>query len=159
MQPFGFAGGLYDSVTGLVRFGARDYSAEVGRWVARDAIRTAAGANRYAYASMSPVVQRDISGFRGAGSSPSFWPPPVTPWDVLQELCDLAFDGQCHILPDPFDPDIYKNDGPVKCYQIQQAGYDCCGSWDNPYPCPPDNDENCDPRWQSCDDQCYYGGY
>jgi hypothetical protein len=24
-QPFGFAGGLYDTDTGLVRFGARDY--------------------------------------------------------------------------------------------------------------------------------------
>jgi uncharacterized protein RhaS with RHS repeats len=26
-QPFGFAGGLYDAGTGLVRFGARDYDA------------------------------------------------------------------------------------------------------------------------------------
>src|SRR5690606_18448517 len=31
-QPFGFAGGLYDWSTGLVRFGARDYDAGVGRW-------------------------------------------------------------------------------------------------------------------------------
>ncbi len=30
--PFGFAGGLYDADTGLVRFGYRDYQAEVGRW-------------------------------------------------------------------------------------------------------------------------------
>jgi YD repeat-containing protein len=30
-QPFGFAGGLYDSDTGLVRFGARDYDPETGR--------------------------------------------------------------------------------------------------------------------------------
>ena len=29
-QPFGFAGGLYDRDTGLVRFGARDYDAKVG---------------------------------------------------------------------------------------------------------------------------------
>ncbi len=28
-QPFGFAGGLYDSDTKLVRFGLRDYDAEV----------------------------------------------------------------------------------------------------------------------------------
>ncbi len=31
-QPFGFAGGLYDPQTGLVRFGARDYDPEAGRW-------------------------------------------------------------------------------------------------------------------------------
>ena len=35
-QPFGFAGGLYDHETGLVRFGARDYDAETGRWTAKD---------------------------------------------------------------------------------------------------------------------------
>jgi hypothetical protein len=31
-QPFGFAGGLYDRDTKLVRFGARDYDAATGRW-------------------------------------------------------------------------------------------------------------------------------
>ena len=31
-QPFGFAGGIYDLHTGLVRFGARDYYPEAGRW-------------------------------------------------------------------------------------------------------------------------------
>jgi len=30
-QPFGFAGGIYDVDTGLVRFGARDYDAQTGR--------------------------------------------------------------------------------------------------------------------------------
>ncbi|MFO0625687.1 MAG: RHS repeat-associated core domain-containing protein [Polyangiales bacterium] len=34
--PFGFAGGLYDRETGLVRFGAREYDARVGRWVSKD---------------------------------------------------------------------------------------------------------------------------
>ncbi|NJA05139.1 PASTA domain-containing protein [Methylococcaceae bacterium WWC4] len=37
-QPFGFAGGLYDRDTGLVRFGARDFDAVTGRWVSKDPI-------------------------------------------------------------------------------------------------------------------------
>ncbi|MCB1778002.1 MAG: RHS repeat-associated core domain-containing protein, partial [Candidatus Competibacteraceae bacterium] len=46
-QPFGFAGGLYDRDTGLVRFGARDYDPRTGRWTAKDPIRFAGGdANR-----------------------------------------------------------------------------------------------------------------
>ena len=36
--PFGFAGGLYDSDTGLVRFGYRDYDPDIGRWTAKDPI-------------------------------------------------------------------------------------------------------------------------
>jgi RHS repeat-associated protein len=37
-QPFGFAGGIYDLDTHLIRFGARDYDPESGRWTARDPI-------------------------------------------------------------------------------------------------------------------------
>jgi RHS repeat-associated protein len=37
-QPFGFAGGIYDQHTGLVRFGARDYDPKIGRWTAKDPI-------------------------------------------------------------------------------------------------------------------------
>jgi len=33
---FSFAGGLYDPDTKLVRFGARDYDPEIGRWTAKD---------------------------------------------------------------------------------------------------------------------------
>ncbi|MCK5205117.1 MAG: sugar-binding protein, partial [Desulfobacterales bacterium] len=34
--PFGFAGGLYDKDTVLVRFGYRDYDPDIGRWTAKD---------------------------------------------------------------------------------------------------------------------------
>jgi RHS repeat-associated protein len=35
-QPFGFAGGLVDRETGLVRFGARDYDPHTGRWTTKE---------------------------------------------------------------------------------------------------------------------------
>jgi RHS repeat-associated protein len=62
-QPFGFAGGLYDDDTGLVRFGARDYDAYSGRWTAKDPlIFGGADANTYAYVGNDPVNQIDPTG-------------------------------------------------------------------------------------------------
>ena len=63
VQPFGFAGGLWDSDTGLVRFGARDYSPEVGRWVSKDPIGFRGGSeNLFAYALNDPVNFADLDG-------------------------------------------------------------------------------------------------
>jgi RHS repeat-associated protein len=62
-QPFGFAGGLYDPETKLVRFGARDYDAETGRWTSKDPLRFAGGdANLYGYVLGDPVNFTDPSG-------------------------------------------------------------------------------------------------
>ncbi len=64
-QPFGFAGGLYDKDTKLVRFGARDYNAETGRWTAKDPIGFTGGdTNLYAYAGNDPVNFIDSSGLK-----------------------------------------------------------------------------------------------
>jgi RHS repeat-associated protein len=61
--PFGFAGGLYDPDTGLVRFGARDYDAEIGRWTAKDPIRFAGGdTNLYGYVFGDPINYVDPNG-------------------------------------------------------------------------------------------------
>src|SRR4029077_6178015 len=68
-QPFGFAGGLYDPDTGLVRFGARDYDAQIGRWLAKDPIGFGGGqSNLYGYVANDPVnlVDPDGRGFRWA---------------------------------------------------------------------------------------------
>ncbi|MFO0613184.1 MAG: RHS repeat-associated core domain-containing protein [Polyangiaceae bacterium] len=61
-QPFGFAGGLYDADTGLVRFGARDYDAETGRWTSRDPIGLSGGVNVYGYVDADPINDRDEAG-------------------------------------------------------------------------------------------------
>ncbi len=62
-QPFGFAGGLYDQHTGLTRFGARDYDAQVGRWTAKDPILFAGGdTNLYFYVLGDPINIVDPAG-------------------------------------------------------------------------------------------------
>lgn len=62
-QPFGFAGGLYESDAGLVRFGLRDYDAYTGRWTAKDPIRFAGSdLNLYGYALSDPVNVFDPTG-------------------------------------------------------------------------------------------------
>ena len=62
-QPFGFAGGIYDPDTKLVRFGARDYDASVGRWTAKDPIDFGGlNSNLYAYAGTDPINAADITG-------------------------------------------------------------------------------------------------
>ena len=62
-QPFGYAGGLLDSHTGLTRFGARDYDATTGRWTAKDPIEFNGGdANLYTFAANDPVSRIDPAG-------------------------------------------------------------------------------------------------
>jgi RHS repeat-associated protein len=62
-QPFGFAGGLYDADTGLVRFGARDYDPDTGRFTAKDPIGFAGGdTNLYGYVLSDPINWIDPSG-------------------------------------------------------------------------------------------------
>ena len=67
-QPFGFAGWLYDRDTNLVRFGARDYDAETGRWTAKDPILFAGeDTNLYGYVVNNPVSDVDPLGLFGVG--------------------------------------------------------------------------------------------
>jgi len=67
LVPFGYAGGLYDGDTGLVRFGVRDYDPEVGRWTSKDPVLFAGGdSNVYAYAFDDPINWADASGYQGS---------------------------------------------------------------------------------------------
>jgi RHS repeat-associated protein len=62
-QPFGYGGGIYDAVTGLVRFGARDYDADVGRWTTKDPVGiSGTDTNLYAYVRGDPINYLDLDG-------------------------------------------------------------------------------------------------
>jgi RHS repeat-associated protein len=64
--PFGFAGGLYDPDTELVRFGYRDYDPDVGRWTAKDPIFFAGGdTDLYGYVLNDPINRVDPYGQTG----------------------------------------------------------------------------------------------
>ena len=80
-QPFGFAGGLYDRDTKLVRFGAQDYDAETGRWTAKDPIGFNGGdTNLYGYVLNDPVTNIDPNGKFAL----------LTFGAIVQPLCPIA---------------------------------------------------------------------
>ena len=61
--PFGFAGGLHDRDTDLVRFGYRDYDSDIGRWTAKDPIGFGASdTDLYGYCWNDPVNWVDRMG-------------------------------------------------------------------------------------------------
>lgn len=65
-QPFGFAGGLYDKDTGLVRFGARDYDSITGRWTAKDPLLFNGGdTNLFGYVGENSINKIDSLGLYG----------------------------------------------------------------------------------------------
>lgn len=96
-QPFGFAGGIYDADTGLIRFGARDYDAETGRWTAKDPIGFAGGdTNFYGYVANDPVNAFDPLGMQGckcentySEDSVEYW---IYDWVSQSESWEKAFE-------------------------------------------------------------------
>jgi RHS repeat-associated protein len=67
-QPLGFAGGLRDAASNLVRFGVRDYDPSLGRWTAKDPILFEGGdSNLYGYVMQDPINYFDSSGLFRTG--------------------------------------------------------------------------------------------
>jgi RHS repeat-associated protein len=82
LQPFAFAGGLYDADTKLVRFGARDYDAQTGRWTSKDPILfDGRSKNLYQYANGDPINKMDHFGLMA----------PRDLGEICVELCERGF--------------------------------------------------------------------
>jgi RHS repeat-associated protein len=103
-QPFGFAGGLHDPDTDLVRFGARDYDPATGRWTAKDPLGFRGGdANLYAYARNDPIDRVDPGGTFAvpaivAAAAVVIWANPIEVALTASDLYDFV-DGL-------FDPEV-----------------------------------------------------
>jgi RHS repeat-associated protein len=69
IRGFSLAGGLYDSRTRLIRFGARDYDPQTGRWTSKDPILLSGDdTNFFAYSASDPVNLIDPLGLSAYNS-------------------------------------------------------------------------------------------
>ncbi|MCZ7414109.1 RHS repeat-associated core domain-containing protein [Streptomyces sp. WMMC897] len=81
----GYVGGTIDSQTGLTHIGARQYDAELGKFISVDPIidyTDPQQVNGYAYANNSPVTNSDPSGllYIGIGAGSGYAPMPMDWW-------------------------------------------------------------------------------
>ncbi len=131
-QPFGYGGGLYDRVTGLVHVGARNYDPSTGRWITKDPIRFNGGdANLYRFVGGGdPINFVDPSGLSdcqvavwqggyisrwrscdddNGDTKPEFEPPKPNTTD--SEVCKAPSEPT-----KPYNPEIPLADIPVERY-------------------------------------------
>jgi RHS repeat-associated protein len=111
-QPFGFAGGLYDTNTKLTHFGARDYDASTGRWTVKDPILFAGrNTNLYGYVLNDPINRLDPLGL---------W-EVVLPGDDINVKRELGFkspEDECVVSAHGNKKGVYENDSPVSAKDL-----------------------------------------
>ncbi|XXY47145.1 RHS repeat-associated core domain-containing protein [Sorangium sp. So ce269] len=146
--PFGFAGGLYEPETGLVRFGARDYDPEVGRWTAKDPLLFDGGdTNLYAYALGDPVNRTDPTG-RSATAIP--WREVLIGAGAVASAPAVAgagLVGLCILLAMSLEDDAADDSEKKRCKEIKQECIDFCSDTTLPT-----NDHGW--SFQNCKNEC-----
>ncbi len=145
--PVGFSGGMKDTDSGLLRFGARDYNPIVGRWTSKDPLRFQAGdANLYRYSLGDPI---NISDPRGLAVSLCHEPAHInfsqmgslTAWMV-----SLADTNHYWIETDSTRPTVGPMPGQPEAYGVPMQQIDQRNVITNPvYQCVEiqDEDEQC----------------
>ncbi|MBP7830096.1 MAG: hypothetical protein KA248_09290 [Kiritimatiellae bacterium] len=110
-NPLGFSTKYRDSETGLIYYGFRYYAPETGRFLSRDPIGAAGGANLYAFVRNSPIDLVDILGLVDPELGVALaiglgWDNATGPYistvslvgSAAQGLCDnLKFRGDVHV--------------------------------------------------------------
>jgi RHS repeat-associated protein len=80
-RPFGFSSKYLDTGSGLLYFGHRYYSPDLGRWLCRDPLGEKGGANLYAYCQNDPVNAVDPLGLEEADDPTRGVYPQRRDWD------------------------------------------------------------------------------
>jgi RHS repeat-associated protein len=111
-QPviFGYAGGLQDRDTGLIRFGARDYDPMVGRWTSKEPLGFNGSSNFYVYADNDPVNKVDVTGLK--------------PGDVFYHMDALIADVEKYTM-NLKDADIYEHMAEIYVHSRTKTGSPC----------------------------------
>gem|GEM_PF-6371976 len=127
-QPFGFAGGLYDPQTRLVRFGARDYDASVGRWLSKDPLLFWGGsANVFGYAEGDPLGCGDPRGLDGRVNCERFAYYTLKCYEKAPECAKAYRERQKNCSTGEMSDeciekwDEWKSSAPLKCLQIPEC--------------------------------------
>jgi RHS repeat-associated protein len=107
-MPFGFAGGIYDADSGLVRFGARDHDPVVGRWMAKDPILFDGGIGLYVYSENDPTNRIDNDG--------------LAPKDKLFGLPKKFWNWVHRKVKEAGDPDLTKEEARELHKEWKEAG-------------------------------------
>jgi RHS repeat-associated protein len=110
-QPFGYAGGLTDYHTDLIRFGARDYDPFVGRWISKEPLGFAGALNWYVYCDNDGVNYVDPSGL-------------FTSWYGLVGGVLTAVGGATLLASGPLGAAMMIVGGALMVYDVYKSGED-----------------------------------
>jgi RHS repeat-associated protein len=145
LQPFGFAGGLYEQSTGLTRFGARDYDPITGRWTSKDPIGFAGrDPNLFGYVLQDPVNQLDPGGQIGLPAVLVIGAGAIYAYNVVDALrtsrefarrMDAFERSKASVSESQWNAESFENDVQAlrdmrqKFFEMCKAGLDTAISW------------------------------